>query len=206
MACCPASLRISKSQSKGGYAVCHGRKPVSDFGSSHQEHEHNASQFHNFWALASPCLFPYGEGGLEAEQSIQVPFSEHTHNSFPFALSSAWLQIGHQDFESDMAQIHTLTSGDLEKAAKEEEHKQPVSNPGVGCIMGTDQSRTAIRSKVWSTTLMHGPPTLWITLNPFFAGADIDMDSFNQLTIANDPYAAAKFFHFIIQTTLQTLF
>ena len=49
-----------------------------------------------------------------------------------------------------------------------------------------------------------------------FAGEEIDLDSFNALlgpsketrarNIAMDPYAAAKFFHFIIQTTLETLF
>ena len=173
---------------EGGYAVRHGWKPVSDFGKPRQGEQHEAGTEHNFWALAFPCLFPYGEGGLEAERRVRVPFAEHvryclehhsrcfrTHNSFPFvafgilqrrqALTSARLQIGRKDFESHMAGINNLTSKDLEQAAMEDEQKKPISNPAVtrllkhvrttaGRIMGTDQSRSSIRSKVWSTTLM----------------------------------------------------
>ncbi len=72
-------------------------------------------------------------------------------------------------------------------------------------------------SKIWSTTVHYGPPTLWITINPsdlhdlivqIFAGEDIDMDVVNDMcqvsivkctkNIAKDPYAGAKFFHFDI--------
>ena len=69
-----------------------------------------------------------------------------------------------------------------------------------------------------------GPPSLWITINPLdykdpvaqiFAGEDIDMDNFvttagpdsvqRGINIARDPYAMAKFFHYIINVTLETL-
>lgn len=72
---------------------------------------------------------------------------------------------------------------------------------------------------------MIGPPTLWITINPpdihdpiaqVFAGEEIDLNNFLAhkgpdsdwwaQNIAKDPYTAAKFFHFIIRTILQTLF
>jgi len=72
---------------------------------------------------------------------------------------------------------------------------------------------------------MKGPPSLWITINPsdtgdpiaqVFAGEAIDLDSFCRTsgpnseqrgqTIAADPYAAAKFFHFVIAAILEELF
>src|SRR5258708_6477075 len=91
--------------------------------------------------------------------------------------------------------------------------------------MGTDQSWAITRSKIWSTTVQYGPPTLWITINPsdlhdpiaqVFAGEDINMDAFNELSgvsavkctenIAKDPYMAVKFFHFMVQLIFQSLF
>ena len=82
-----------------------------------------------------------------------------------------------------------------------------------------------MRSKVWSTILLFNPPSLWITINPadtqdliaqVIAGVDIDLDKFCKLSgpnsqecggnIVRDPYAAAKFFHFIIWVLLETVF
>ena len=72
---------------------------------------------------------------------------------------------------------------------------------------------------------MLNPPTIWLTINPcdlhdpivqLFAGEDINIDQLwscigpskeqRAKNIASDPYAAAKFFHFIICTTIHTLF
>jgi hypothetical protein len=73
---------------------------------------------------------------------------------------------------------------------------------------------------------MLNPPSLWITINPcdlhdpiaqVFAGENINMDDLaatlnapskekRAQNIALDPYAAAKFFHFMIRTILRTLF
>lgn len=72
---------------------------------------------------------------------------------------------------------------------------------------------------------MKNPPSLWITINPtdihdpiaqVMTGAEINLDSFDpssrpdastRLTrIANDPYAAARFFHFIIRVLLEEVF
>jgi hypothetical protein len=69
------------------------------------------------------------------------------------------------------------------------------------------------------------PPSLWITINPcdlhdpiaqVFCGEDINLDGFiatagpskekRAENIAKDPYAAAKFFHFVIRAVLRTLF
>jgi hypothetical protein len=70
-----------------------------------------------------------------------------------------------------------------------------------------------------------GPPSLWITINPCdlhnpiaqaFAGENIDLDNFistlgpdkdqRAQNIADNPYAATQFFHFMIHTILETLF
>jgi hypothetical protein len=74
-------------------------------------------------------------------------------------------------------------------------------------------------------TVMNGPPSLWITINPtdtqdpvaqVFAGEDINLDNFDNTVgpdthtraciIAGDPYAAAKFFHFTVKIVLEELF
>src|SRR5271156_1091882 len=118
----------------------------------------------------------------------------------------------------------------LQQAQHEEEMHIPISSPAVrllckhihgssGWVMGSDQSRYQLRSQIWSTTIMLNPPTLWITINPsdvhdpiaqVFAGENINLDNLfgiggpdaerRAATIAGDPYAAAKFFHFLIQT------
>ncbi|CAK5281207.1 unnamed protein product [Mycena citricolor] len=79
--------------------------------------------------------------------------------------------------------------------------------------------------QLWSTTIVAGPWNLWITINPsdihdpiaqVFAGERIDLDNFLSTAgpdsdergrnIAADPYAAAKFFHFMIRLILEILF
>jgi Helitron helicase-like domain at N-terminus len=90
--------------------------------------------------------------------------------------------------------------------------------------MGTDESCTQIWSQIWSTSVMQGPPSLWLTINPsdihnpiaqIFVEHEINMDNFlptdgpdasnHALNIAADPYMAAKFFHFTVMLVLQTL-
>jgi hypothetical protein len=93
-------------------------------------------------------------------------------------------------------------------------------------VMGTDESRIKIRGQIKGMCVMKGPPSLWLTINPsdtedpiaqVLAGKGIDMDSFVKTsspanseqclaTIAADPYAAAKFFHFVIAVLLEELF
>lgn len=152
------------------------------------------------------------------------------------ALTAARLQMNRRDFERDARILHTLSAEKLHAAAGQEEHGVPITDPAVkllqkhvraaaGRVMGSDYSRYKIRSQIWSTCIEFGPPYLWITVNPsddhdpivqVFAGNEINMDDFiahagpglakRQHTVADDPYAAAKFFHFIIPTMLRTLF
>jgi hypothetical protein len=91
--------------------------------------------------------------------------------------------------------------------------------------MGSDTSRASYRSQIWSTMLYKNPPSLWVTINPndlhdpivqVLAGQNIDMDNFATTAgpdrqqraenIAQDPYACAEFFHFLINLILEKLF
>ncbi|KIL66497.1 hypothetical protein M378DRAFT_57908, partial [Amanita muscaria Koide BX008] len=170
------------------------------------------------------------------------------HHSFPFvmfgifqkrqALASARIQIRRRDFERVSTDILKVTADDLKAAAIEKEQRMPIKNENVkkllncvkltsGRIIGTDQSRAALRSKIWSTALIMGPPSIWMTINladihdpiaQLFCGEEIDLDHFNDLhgrcsnnivraqNIAQDPYAAAKYFHVMISIIVEALF
>ena len=114
-----------KEGKEGGYAVRHGQHPVWDFRlrqTSEEGSNENDQDTPNFFEKVFPCLFPYGEGGVEGTQPILVDFMEHIkwalcyhdrrfqrHETFPFvafgilqyrqALSSAHLQMQWHTFE-----------------------------------------------------------------------------------------------------------
>lgn len=149
------------------------------------------------------------------------------------ALSSAKLQMRRRDFQRDQTPLSRIRIEDLRRAQAEEDAHHTVSNDDVktlerhvyavgGRVMGSRNSRSGYRSQIWSMSLKLGPPSLWITINPLdyddpiaqvFAGESIDMDNFiatagpgsveRGINIANDPYA--KYFHFIINVTLEML-
>lgn len=149
---------------------------------------------------------------------------------------SAVLQIKKPAFAQHIQSISRLTAADFLEASKEETRGVPFSNPGIRAlrkqlsairtqVVGTDESRAAIRSKIWGMNLAYNPPSLWITINPadtqdpiaqVLAGIDINLDEFcntagpdneqRAVNIASDPYASAKFFHFTIETILDCLF
>ena len=151
------------------------------------------------------------------------------------ALCSAKLQMRRRDFQRDEMSLSRIRIEDLRCAEAEEGAHHVVSNEDVkalerhvyavgGRVMGSKNSRSGYRSQIWSMSLKLGPPSLWITINPLdyddpiaqvFSGERIDMDHFiatagpgsveRGTNIANDPYAAAKYFHFIINVTLETL-
>ena len=251
-------MNMWKDGREGGYAVRHSRQPVSDFPAVGDDNQCPADQ-HNFFEKAFPCLYPYGQGGLESTRPIPLDFPEHIrwslqyfdrrfrkHKTFPFivfgisqrrqALSSARIQMQGQLFEREARIVSSVTAGKLEQAKSDEENGLPVSDEAVRTlkkhvyataarVSGSDQSRYRLRSQIWSTSTALGPPSLWITINPsdlhdpiaqIFAGEDINMDDFmatlgpdktkRAKNIADDPYAAAKFFHFMITTILETLF
>lgn len=152
------------------------------------------------------------------------------------ALGSARVQMRRKDFERDAHLMATLTPEIVRQAQTEEAAGVPFTHPAIlalrrhlqgtaGRVQGTDQSRQTIRSQIWSTCLVHGPPAIWLTINPcdlhdpiaqVFAGESINMDDLlnsigpdakqRAINIASDPYASAKFFHFLIDTIFETLF
>ena len=248
-----------ESGKEGPYLVRHGQQPVRDFGRLKKSNGEESTDVLNLFERAFPCLFPYGTGGIEAPQPVEVDFTKHVrwalqycdkrfrkHETFPFivfgilqrrqALRSARLQTRRKTFDRDARILSSVTKERLAKAQEEEERGEPISDPavrllrqhvhtGTGGVMGSDQSRYKLRSQIWSTTVRKGPPSLWITINPsdlndpitqIFAGENIDMEAFlatagpdkkrRARNVAQDPYAAAKFFHFMIKTILETLF
>ena len=130
----------------------------------------------------------------------------------------------------------SIMVADLRQAEAKEGRKEPISNPHVRVlhkhvtaanerVVGLDSACTRYRGMIWGTCLTLGGPSLWLTINPanvhdpiaqIFVGESIDMDNFNTLlgpdsnhhaeNIASNPYAAAEYFNFIINTTLEMLF
>ncbi|KAG1859029.1 hypothetical protein DFJ58DRAFT_715769 [Suillus subalutaceus] len=206
---------------EGGYAVRHSHNPVSDFARDRGGKESNRI---NPLAATYPKLFPYGVGGIEAMRTKSVGFDEHvrwalqyhdrrfrTHHSFPFkrkALQSAQIQMRRKDFERDA------------QAEKEEADNKFISNPRVrilrkhvfamsGQVVGSDNARARYRGQMWGTCLCLCGPSLWMTINPTFTGETINLDDFDlraAQNIARDPFAAAKYFFFIIKAILLHLF
>lgn len=149
---------------------------------------------------------------------------------------SASLQINRSSFIKHQGAIRALKPSDLLKASREETQRIPFSNPAIQAlrsqlkavrvrVTGTDESRTSIRGKIWGTTVMLNPPSIWTTINladtqdpiaQVLTGADIDLDNFNPtsgpissdrgINIASDPYAASNFFHIVIRIVLEEVF
>ncbi|KAJ6631969.1 hypothetical protein B0H10DRAFT_2159554 [Mycena sp. CBHHK59/15] len=234
-----------RSGKEGAYAVRHGRHPVNDFGKPRADDPKPADPDRpNFFEKAFPCLFPYGKGGLEADRPVELKFGEHIkwalqrHETFPFVAFgiSQRRQMRRKNFDKDARLMATITPEKLQQACREEEQKLPISDPAVRLlrqhvhstvarVKGSNQSRSILRSQLWSTAVYMHPWNLWITINPvdihdpiaqIFAGENIDLDNFiaqmgpdsekRAQNIAADPYAAAKFFHFMIRTILEILF
>lgn len=242
---------------EGGYAVRHSRLPVAEFPQKSQTSSSSINR--NFSVYAFPWLYPYGEGGIEAERDEPVSFADHVRCNLYYydqrfrlditwaftmfsiqqkrqALTAARLQMRRRDFDYISRVFSALTQEDLSIAAEEEAKGQTPSNPKVALlrramhsagakVMGSDSSRAAYRSQIWSTSLYLNPPSLWVTINPsdlhdpivqVFAGEDVEMDNFRAhlgpnrekraQNVARNPFAAAKFFKFLIDLILDKLF
>ncbi|OCH94197.1 hypothetical protein OBBRIDRAFT_832024 [Obba rivulosa] len=141
-----------------------------------------------------------------------------------------------KDFEQDAFLMATITAKTLAQAQREEQAGIPFSSAAIhtlrrhlygtaGRVQGMNQARQSMRSQIWSTVLVHGPPSLWVTINlsdlhdpiaQVFAGEHIDLDNLlntpgpdvkqRAINIVADSYTAAKFFHFLITTIFKTLF
>lgn len=164
------------------------------------------------------------------------PFVAFSIEQKQSALLSAKIHMRRHDFDMDGDLLANLSLRDLQEAQVDEEGHRPIQNESVrrlrhhlyatsSHVMGSGKMRSSYRSQIWGGSLWLRPPSLWVTINPMdyedpiaqiFAGEDIDMDSFLDFmgpdpnkrarNVANDPFASASFFNFIIRTTLETLF
>ncbi|KAI6131341.1 hypothetical protein EV401DRAFT_1802613, partial [Pisolithus croceorrhizus] len=143
---------------EGTYAVRHGAKPVNDFGRARRDGgkcRADATALEtNFFEKAYPCLFPYGEGGIERNQPVNVDMGEHVkwllryhdrrfrkHETFPFicfgivqrrqALGSARIQMQRKTFEQDARLLSTITVERMQRAQEEEEAHRPLIDPAI---------------------------------------------------------------------------
>ncbi|KAM6495526.1 hypothetical protein JOM56_008232 [Amanita muscaria] len=149
---------------------------------------------------------------------------------------SAVLQISRTTYCKNKYLIDLLKPEDLVQASDEERRGVPFSNPTIQLlrrhlraicmrIAGSDKSRFSACSKIWGTTVAYGPPSLWVALNPpetqdpiaqVLTGQDIDLDNLAKLdtinanqraiNLAEDPFAAAEYFHFMMRTMLEVVF
>ncbi|KIY43879.1 hypothetical protein FISHEDRAFT_10485, partial [Fistulina hepatica ATCC 64428] len=151
------------------------------------------------------------------------------------ALYSSKLQLNKSTFKK--MDVSTLSHQMLAAAAEEEERTKSIPTNSdarawrqqvqamASRVVGTDANRAKLRSKIWSTVIVAGPPTLWITINPndindpiaqVLLGENIDLRSFDASSgpssekraqnIANDPYGAAQYFHLIFRLTMEFLY
>ncbi|KAF8583054.1 hypothetical protein K439DRAFT_1508594 [Ramaria rubella] len=218
-----------KDGKEGSYSVRHGNTPVSEFGHpcAGENRPFNPHCRNMFEGAFNPVLFV--EHVRWALQYHDLCFRKHP--TFPFY--ACGIMLRHQalmcNFEADSQILLTITQRDIELAVLEESQCQPISNPAVfllrkyisstgPIVMNSDQNRLSLQTKIKSTCMYVSPPSLWVTINPtqIFTGEEIDMDAFLETAgsdqmqhaknIAGDPYAAAKFFHFLIKVVLETLF
>ena len=140
-----------------------------------------------------------------------------------------------KSFDQEAVRLAKISLTSLKKAVREEELHIPITDPNIhslkshiyaaaGHVQGSDVSRNRLHSQLWSTAIFLGPPSLWITINPcdlhdpivqIFAGESVSMDHLRTTigpdkeqrarNVARDAYAAAKYFHFLIQIVLETL-
>ena len=164
------------------------------------------------------------------------PFVAFSIQQKQSALLSAKIHMRRDDFEADTDLLADLSLRDLQEAQMDEEAHRSISNERVrrlqhhlyatsSHIMGSAKMRTTYRSQIWGSCLWLRPPSLWVTINPMdyedpiaqvLAGEQIEMNSYMDMMdpdsnerariMANDPFASASFFNFIIRTTLETLF
>ncbi|KIL59183.1 hypothetical protein M378DRAFT_85403, partial [Amanita muscaria Koide BX008] len=240
---------------EGVYDIRPGRTFVRDLPERGEEGDkvfnYSASAFPNLFPYGIGGVESCSSLGFTEHIRYCLLYHDHQfrkHHSFSFVmfglfqkrqvLASARLQMRRRDFERVSRDILQVTEEDLRAAAGEKERGMTISDDKVktllnsvkltsGRIVGTDQLRAALRSKIWSTVLIMGPPSIWMTINladihdpiaQLFCREEIDLDHFNDLqgrcanniiraqNIAQDPYAAAKYFHVMISIILEALF
>ena len=104
-------VNLWKEGHEGGYAIRHRRQPVSDFPPRGTGDGECPTDQPNFFEKAFPCLYPYGQGGLESARPVALNFPEHIrwsleycdcrfrkHETFP-ASPNAGKPLPHPEFK-----------------------------------------------------------------------------------------------------------
>ncbi|KAF8546297.1 hypothetical protein OG21DRAFT_1479690 [Imleria badia] len=207
---------LTEEHDEGVYAIRHGREPVQDFATKQTSNQGGD----NLFEKAFPCLFLYGQGDLQDHARWMLRYHDwrfRRHDTFPFVVFGI------------MQRRQALTLAPFKRDAHlHEDNHQADDNPAVRMlkkhiraissqVQGTNQSRVQLRSQIWATAIIKGPPLLWITINPCnlhdpvvqpslfgsLLGPNKDLRARN---VACDPYTSAEFFHFLMRTTFEMLF
>lgn len=140
------------------------------------------------------------------------------------------------DYNKLSGAMLSITADQIRQAEREEASGQAISDPKVvqlrkaisssqTHVMGSDKSRTDMRTQLWGTTVAFGPPFIWLTINPndvhdpivqVLIGEEVDLDMFDpsqtrldarkrMQNIANDPYGVAQYFHLVMDALLSEL-
>lgn len=182
---------------------------MSDFGRARRDAPHvgddDAVNEPNFFERAYPCLFP------------PLCVLVYCRNARPLAQRRCRCNARHSCATPEYCQRSRS------KRCKEPRRKKIQRFLSQTLRFGYSGS-TCIRPLValWGQIKV---ASLWITINPcdlhdpiaqVFAGEHIDMDKFMHTlgpskdtraqNMASDPYAAARFFHFMVNTIMETLF
>ena len=128
---------------EGAYLVRHGSRPIRDFGRPQPGAlpVETVSEG-NLFERAFPCLYPYGVGGIESDQSTPIDFADHVrwalqyhdrrfkHETFPFltfgilqrrqALGSAHLQMRRPDFDRLVTTLEGIDASKLKQSSDKE--------------------------------------------------------------------------------------
>ncbi|CAF4378473.1 unnamed protein product, partial [Didymodactylos carnosus] len=153
------------------------------------------------------------------------------------ACFNARLMVSNPYYKNAANQIQQLTSQDIQKALTSiaKNTYSSEANPNLntllkqiktvgGKVMGSPQSRAALRTEIHSLIYSQGLPSIFMTINPadihspialYFAGVNLNIDhiltdsfpsTFHRAQIvASHPVAAAKFFNLLITNILETL-
>ncbi|KIO11878.1 hypothetical protein M404DRAFT_98925, partial [Pisolithus tinctorius Marx 270] len=216
---------------EGGYVVRHGLKAIGDFGKDASERgtpNPLAAAFPCLFPYGGGGIEADRATNVSLREHVRWAMQYYdrrfvSHHAFPFVvfamiqkrdtMRSARLQMRRKDFERD-----ALAFNPRVRAL----HKHVVTANSK--VEGSDNARAQYRGMIWGSCLFLGGPTIWMTINPadmhdpiaqVLAGEIIDLDRFDALAgpdshqratnIAGNPYAAAKFFNFLIETMLETL-
>ncbi|KAH9025253.1 hypothetical protein EDB84DRAFT_1613857 [Lactarius hengduanensis] len=210
-----ALSNVARSDVANGWAIKRSSDFVNEYPRKGEDGSFSigSSENPNHLLGSFPCLFPYGEGGFEVNRKHAVSYESHARWSiryedkrfrkdhhFIFLLfgvlqkrqlcAAAVLQISKRSFLLNERAIRNLKPSDFCAAAAEEQARKPFSNP---VIQSLRRNLSTVRAKSYVARI-------------------VDLDCFDASDhnpsngeIAADPYAAASFFHLMVNAILEAL-